>query len=140
MKKVVLNCGVQGFSLSREAVLKILERKGIEVQEIESRNRSNFTIYTANEKYYSFSFNNERDDEDVVAVVEELGAEANGDCADLSIKEYDDDNFEYTIIDDCGEEYLELTPVVSEKRLTECKSTSEIIEYLKSIDIKVKER
>jgi hypothetical protein len=138
MRKVVLNGCFGGFSLSKEAVLSILGRKGIEVDRVEEDRYRNFTIYASNGNHYSsYSFSGDRDDEDLVAVVEELEDKANGSCASLYIDEYDDENFVYSIDEYDGSEDLELTPVVLEKKLIG-KTTREIVEYLKSLDIIVK--
>lgn len=139
MKKVVLNGCFGGFSLSKEAVLAILERKGIEVDRVEEDRYGSFTIYTSDNKTHSsYYLSGDRDDTDLVAVVEELGEKANGSCAKLYIDEYDDESFDYYIDEYDGSEDLELIPVVSEKRLAECETTSEIVEYLQSLDIRVK--
>ena len=139
MKKVVLNGCFGGFGLSKEAVLAILKRKGIEVDRVEEDRYDRFAIYSTNEeRYSSYSFEENRDDEDLVAVVEELDTKANSSCAKLYIDEYDEENFDYCIDEYDGSESLELIPVVSEKRLAECKTTSEIVEYLQSLDIRVK--
>ena len=139
MKKIVLNGCFGGFSLSKEGTLAILERKGIGVVKVEEDRYGYFTIHASNgEEYYSHSFDDIRDDEDLVAVVEELGEKANGSCASLYIDEYDEENFDYYIDEYDGSENLDLIPVVTEKRLSECKTTSEIVEYLKSLNIQVK--
>lgn len=139
MKKVVLNGCYGGFGLSKDAVLAILNRKGIEVARVEEGDYGRWKIYDVDGEYYSsYAFGGERDDEDLVAVVEELGEKANGSCAELYIDEYDEENYNYDIDEYDGAENLITIPVVSEKRLAECKNTSEIVEYLRSLDITVK--
>ena len=139
MKKVVLNCSANGFSLSKDAVIAILNRKGITINKIETNQHGGFLIKTNNKDcYYTCSFMSSRDDIDLIAIVEKLGREANGNGADLFIEEYDDENYEHIIINDCGEEYLELTPVVTQDKLEPCSSTVDVMKYLQSIGIKVK--
>lgn len=67
--KIVINTCYGGFWLSEEAMRKYCERKGVE-------------------KIYVWEI--ERDDPDLVAVVEELGVSANGRFADLEIVEVPD--------------------------------------------------
>ena len=74
----------------------------------------------------------------LIKCVEKLGDKASGCCANLYIDEYDEANYDYYIDEYDGKESIKLIPVVSEKRLTECKNTREIVEYLRSIKIKVK--
>lgn len=116
MKKVVLNGCFGGFGLSKEAY----EFMGLAWDG------------------YGFKFSGDRDNPKLIHCVETLGDKANGSCASLYIEEYDEENFDYYIDEYDGNEDLELIPVVSEKRLAECKTTSEIVEYLKSLDIRVK--
>jgi hypothetical protein len=161
MAKVVLNGCYGGYGLSTLAMVEVLKRKGktpyvfkkefgteekvlCETENYEEReNGKHYFFYVYDNKemnydgYYS-DYDFERNDPDVIAVVEELGDKANGYCASLFIDEYDDENFTYWIDEYDGIESLMLEPVVSEKRLAECKSTKEIVEYLESININVK--
>lgn len=116
MAKVVLNKCYGGFGLSKEAY----EYMGLEWDK------------------YGFKFDNDRENPKLIECVEALGEKANGSYANLFVDEYDDENFTYWIDEYDGVESLMLEPVVSEKRLSECKSTKEIVEYLKSLDIIVK--
>lgn len=116
MKKVVLNCCYGGFSLSKEAY----EYMGLEWDG------------------YGYAFKYDRENPKLIECIEALGSKANGRCSSLCIEEYDEENFDCYIDEYDGSESLELIPVVSEKRLGECRTTSEIIEYLKSLDIRVK--
>ena len=139
MKKRVLNGCFGGFGLSKEGTLAVLERKGIRVDRVEEDEYGFFKVYDSNGKEYSsYAFDDDRDDEDLVAVVEELDEKADDSCSCLYIDEYDEENFDYYIDEYDGNESLNLIPVVSEKKLAECKTTSEIVEYLKSLDIRVK--
>ena len=67
-RKVVINTCFGGFSLSEEACEMYAERKGISVFDV-----------------YVYEIN--RDDVDLVAVVETLGKNANGDYARLKVVE-----------------------------------------------------
>ena len=71
MFKVVVNTCYGGFSLSNKALAEYNKRAG--------------TDHT----YGGRNF--ERDDKHLVAIVEELGDEADGSCAELTIKELPDD-------------------------------------------------
>ena len=71
MTKVVINTCFGGFGLSKLAEATIAERKGIKVEDVH---------------YYDL----ERDDADLVAVVEGLGEKANGDYASLKVVEIPD--------------------------------------------------
>ena len=120
MRKIVLNCSIGGFGLSPLATKKLMERKG--------------------KKLNDFDFNELRNDPDLIAIVEELKDKADAPYSNLVIEEYDDKNFTYHIDNYDGFESLRLEPVVSEKILDECKNTREVINYLKSLNINVKER
>lgn len=71
MKKVVYNECYGGFGLSDLAVKWIKDNKGFETDEY-------------------FYWHERRDHEHLVAVVEALGSDANGHCADLQIEEIPD--------------------------------------------------
>lgn len=115
MKKVVLNGCYGGFSLSEKA----------------------YNFLNIAWDGYGYDFMNDRENPKLVECVEKLGEDANGSCANLYIEEYDDENFIYEIDDYDGCESLILIPVVSEKRLVNCNSIYEIVEYLKSLNITV---
>ena len=72
MRKVVINTCFGGFGLSKLATGMLAERKGIKVEDVH---------------YYDL----ERDDADLVAVVEELGKKANGMHAALKVVEIPSD-------------------------------------------------
>lgn len=95
MKKVVLNKCYGGFGLSDKALELICKRKGI----------------------YGplFHWQLKRDDEDLIAVVEELGTEAEGHRAELIILEFDE-GVEYNISEYDGSESIEYyVPVTMEE-------------------------
>jgi len=110
MKIVINNC-YGGFSLSHKAEIEYAKRKGITLYAYVSDYSNKkihpwdgtgkepfFLNYTTKEietyedlnKYYYYSRDVDRSDPDLVAVVEELGEEANGDCAKLKIVEIPD--------------------------------------------------
>ena len=113
--KVVINSCFGGFGLSHEAVMEWARRKGFPLYafiEFESHfvpykpgDRVMLIHYsksalTKEGKYrkedYFLESGIERTDPDLVAVVEELGDSANGDCANLEIVEIPD-GVEWTI-------------------------------------------
>jgi hypothetical protein len=112
MTKVVINRCWGGFSLSDVAFERILQRKGIafDIVENESHLMGN-SYYTAghageNEYYLSdYDFLSERDDKDLIAVVEEMGEESWGQSAELAIIEIPDD-VEWHIDDYDGIEHV----------------------------------
>jgi hypothetical protein len=95
MKKVVLNNCYGGFGLSDKALELIAKRKN-------TTDRINH-------------WGLKRDDEDLIAVVEELGTEAEGHCAELIILEFDE-GVEYDISEYDGSESIEYyVPVTMEE-------------------------
>jgi hypothetical protein len=104
MKKIVYNRCYGGFSLSDKAIYRYYELLGKPLFRIESRYGPHLTLADpsalpeglteeqrhealgGNEVYVS-PYDFKRDDPLVVQVVEELGSEANGMCADLAITE-----------------------------------------------------
>ena len=101
--KVVINTCWGGFSLSNKAMRMIYERKGETIYffkdsaliENPDEARSLFVMtYTspdAQDGTYVSQYDINRNDPDLIAVVEELGAEANGAYAKLAIVEIPDD-------------------------------------------------
>jgi len=106
MTKIVYNACYGGFSLSHEAVMRYAEIKGItlyvkeqnwgghsyatvpwdEYDRIHEECHKEDNYRRVNELYFS-DRDIERTDPALVQVVEELGAAADGDCANLQIKE-----------------------------------------------------
>lgn len=89
--KVVVNRCFGGFSLSKKAIERLAEI-GNEIA-IEEMNRSDFGKKKCFGMYgFEFDHNHKhRTDPDLIKVIEELGEEANGSCADLEIVEIPDD-------------------------------------------------
>lgn len=98
MTKVVINRCFGGFSLSDQAFEKLLERKGIAFDRVENESKlMGNTYYTAgnagDEQHYisEYDYYGNRADADLIAVIEEMGAEANGWAAELVIVQIPDD-------------------------------------------------
>jgi hypothetical protein len=100
MTKVVINRCHGGFGLSNEAFELLLQRKGIEFETLPSKyplGDQQVDYYhkghAGEEKHFisDYDFYDERDDADLVAIVEELGEKANGWAANLAIVEIPDD-------------------------------------------------
>lgn len=115
MKKVVLNGCFGGFGLSQKAY----EYLGLEWDG------------------FGHCDDFDRDDKTLVACVEALGEEANGDDANLIIEEYDDENYTYYIDDYDGLETLVTEPLVREDKLRD-KSLYGIMDYLSALGINVR--
>jgi hypothetical protein len=96
--KVVINTDFGGFGLSKEAFERLLQRKGIEFEVVESKafgfERESFYHkgHAGDDEFYlsDYDFYGNRADEDLVAVVETLGGAANGSCANLKVVEIPD--------------------------------------------------
>lgn len=103
MTKIVYNACYGGFSLSHKAIMRYAELKGItlyaenhgcwnqyytvpveEYNEVHTRDKKTGNYTESNALYFSY-LKIARTDPALVQVVEELGEEANGDCADLQI-------------------------------------------------------
>jgi hypothetical protein len=95
MQKIVINRCFGGFGLSEQAFELLLARKNIEFDKVVDAERS-----FANTSYYKsgsphsdatyiseYEFYEQRNDPDLIAVVEQLGESANGWAADLVIVE-----------------------------------------------------
>lgn len=93
-KKVVLNRCYGGFGLSDKAYKLYAEKKGLTVY-LERKNGYSICWIVPEDERESKGWRDcvlyyddiERDDPDLVAVVEELGDEANGECAKLEVVE-----------------------------------------------------
>jgi hypothetical protein len=98
MTKVAINSCFGGFGLSDEAFEKLLERKGIAFDKVESESQlMGATYYQAGHsgdgEYYlsHYDFYDDRSDEDLISVIEEMGASANSWAAELTIVVIPDD-------------------------------------------------
>lgn len=107
MKKVVINKCYGGFSLSDKGMLRLAELMGFQAVKSSGHFGNSYSwihpIYSGNindiptgdQEELIYVRDIPRDDENLVKVVEELGNEANGFCAELRIVEIPDDvNFE----------------------------------------------
>lgn len=94
--KVAINRCFGGFGLSDEAFEKLLERKGIAYEKIQSEYET-VHYYKAghledDEFYLSpYDFYVDRADADLIAVIEEMGQKATGPYASLAVIEIPDD-------------------------------------------------
>lgn len=123
MKKIVINKCYGGFGLSEEAVMKYVEYKGLKLFSDTQHGYINYytvpveeymKVYrqcqkandwkAANGLFWS-ERNIERDDPDLVKVVEELGSKANGRCAELTVVEIPDD-ISWNIEEYDGQEWI----------------------------------
>lgn len=95
MTKIVINRCFGGFGLSDKAVKRYGEIKGLNLVKIpykyENGESASFGTWyrdgIEDDDHFFSTYDFERTDPALVQVVEELGAEANGDCAKLSIEE-----------------------------------------------------
>lgn len=86
MTKVVYNACYGGFSLSLEAEKEYLRRKGFTEFTVDTRYGRGYVDKVEGwVNYYSRDI--ERDDPDLVAVVEDMGDKANGEYAKLRVAE-----------------------------------------------------
>lgn len=101
-KKVVLNATYGGYTLSAQAIAEILKRKGyLDISVDETCSEYPVSAKKDGRRHYfsPFYLEDQRDDEDLIAVIEQLGSElASGrgshlivDCASvtISIDNYD---------------------------------------------------
>lgn len=87
MTKVVINTCYGGFSLSDAAVELILQKRGVEYTKHRDPIGYCNNYATATGQVNCQSFEGDRTDPDVVAVVEELGSAANRRYSNLQIEE-----------------------------------------------------
>jgi len=112
MTKIVYNGCFGGFGLSESAVRRYLEIKGIPFTEEKSefsfrgvRFRIGTSVMGDAEYFYDFEIA-DRTDPILVQVVEELGDEASGDCAELCIRELEPGT-KYRLQEYDGSEWVE---------------------------------
>jgi hypothetical protein len=94
--KIVINSCHGGFGLSDEAFEALLKRKGIDYERVASRVAFRQEIHdyyakghAGDDDYFisQYEYYGQRNDPDLIAVVEELGDRANGFAASLKIVE-----------------------------------------------------
>ncbi len=113
MTKVVISRCFGGAGLSNEAFEALLKRKGIEYDVVVTQKFSfdQYSFYrkghAGDDNYYLWDsdFLDNRSDPDLVAVVEEMGASANGWAAELKVVEVPDDA-EWFVDDYDGREWV----------------------------------
>ena len=98
MTKVAINRCFGGFGLSDEGFEKLLQRKGIAFEKVEGESKIMGSVYykaghSGDDEYYlsDYDFFNDRSDPDLIAVIEEMGEQANSWAAEISIIEIPDD-------------------------------------------------
>ena len=99
MTKVAINRCFGGFGITNVAFEKLLDRKGIAFDKVEKENSAflGASYYEAghagDDAHYisDYDFYQHRDDADLIAVLEEMGAEANGWAAEIAIVDIPDD-------------------------------------------------
>ena len=99
MTKVAINKCYGGFSLSEKAFEMLLDRKGVKYDKVKGKyfNLTGHDYYHEghagdDSQYISeYEYRRDRADTDLIAVIEELGEEANGRCAEIDIVEIPDD-------------------------------------------------
>jgi hypothetical protein len=98
--KVVINRCFGGFGISNLAFEKLLERKGVEFQKVPAKFKFHddvFDYYKAGSEqsdatYISeYEFYEQRNDPDLIAVIEEMGKDSWGWASELAIVEIPDD-------------------------------------------------
>lgn len=77
--KMVINTCFGGFQLSHEAAYEIARRKGLELEK-----RNDGLLYVK-DTYNGLESILDRNDPDLVEVVEQMGKKANGSCSDLKV-------------------------------------------------------
>ena len=94
--KVIINRDFGGFGLSDKAFEKLLERKGVAFESVRSDKYDMVHYYAQghadDEEHYlsPYDYYHDRADADLIAIVEEMGEEANGNYASLDIIEIPD--------------------------------------------------
>ena len=95
MPKVVVNACFGGFGLSDKAISRYSELKGINLVPISDTNLSGrlhwYIDGIEDNDHYFYDGDLDRTDPFLVQVVEELGYEANGNCARLRVADVPDD-------------------------------------------------
>lgn len=101
--KIVINSDFGGFGLSDDAIREYLRRKGVAWREDGPDKFEYYHFYVDNE-YFVDSFI-DRDDSDLVRIVEEMGEKAFGKYASLKIVDIPDD-VEWYIEEYDGKEHV----------------------------------
>lgn len=107
-KKIAINKCFGGFGLSRKAKAVLAERMGITLEWEKDSAFDSCYIAGTDEGFYPWDLYEDpmaRENPDLVAVIEELGKDANGTCANLAVVEIPV-NVEYYIEDYDGIESI----------------------------------
>lgn len=111
MTKVAYNACFGGFGLSDQAILRLAELKGINIKK-GSDSRSFLSVFYRdgiedNDHYVSEEdLYDDRSDPMLIQVIEELGADANGSCAEIAIEDVPEGTL-YRIQEYDGNEHIE---------------------------------
>lgn len=107
MPKIVINTCYGGFELSEEAMIAFMKKKGMKpiVKRKPPILSPAFYDGVVDNEHYVSDWDIDRDDPDLVAVVEELGPEADGPHAELKVVEVPDD-VSWLIEEDDGDEWV----------------------------------
>ncbi|MBR1477043.1 MAG: hypothetical protein IJ608_03670 [Lachnospiraceae bacterium] len=141
--KIVLNGCYGYYKLSDKAIKAYADRKGIWVRKADKLLGAYLTSespdkWNDSDESKSKCFMDDdiqRDDIDLVAVVEELGPEADGFGAHLYIEEFDD-GYAWDIDEYDGDETIRLYPKEAIVReLVSAGKVEELISYLKGADV-----
>ncbi len=111
--KIIINSCYGGFGISKKAEIEYLKRKGKEcffyrddigsdiitkikdgdkcfIHHTFTKDLGDTSTFKGATEHYFYDREIPRDDKDLVIIVEEMGKEANGNCADLTIVEIPD--------------------------------------------------
>lgn len=111
--KVAINRCYGGFSLSEEAFDMLLKLKGVDYEKVKGPHFSlvghdyYHTGYAGDDDHYisEHTYTSNRNDDDLIAVIMQLGDKANGRCADIAIVDVPDD-VEWEVDEYDGKEWV----------------------------------
>ena len=107
--KIVINTCYGGFGLSEKATMLYGKKAGLNIIAVPDTKFKSIINYYLNEVHddnYFVDWDIKRDDPILVEVVEELGAESNGEYAKLKVVEIPDDVVDWRIDEYNGAEYV----------------------------------
>ncbi len=91
MTKIVINTCYGGFGLSDEAIARLFDLKGWQLIKHTDGSRTVHYRGAVHDDTYFYAGDLDRDDPDLVTVVEQLGTRANDWASDLKVVEIPDD-------------------------------------------------
>jgi len=107
--KIVINTCYGGFGLSEKATMLYGKKAGLNIIAVPDESIKSITNYYLDEvkdDNYFVDWDLKRNDPILVEVVEELGAESNGEYAKLKVVEIPDDVVDWRIEEYNGYEYI----------------------------------